>query len=128
MENLGSTPHPVTVANEGLQGFPIKNVIFLVVTVTGRGVDPRKTLLKWMIWGFSHIFGNTQMNHYIASNFTNKYTPDIWNLKMREKAPWGKGKKTKIEKPKQLSFQILSVTKILQPFSSRKSSIKRSSF
>ena len=36
---VGSTPHPVTVANEGLQGFPTKNVIILVVTVTGWGVD-----------------------------------------------------------------------------------------
>ena len=29
---IGSTPHPVTVANEGLQGFPTKNVIIPVVT------------------------------------------------------------------------------------------------
>ena len=36
---LGSTPHPVTVANEGFLGFPTKNVIILVVTVTGWGVD-----------------------------------------------------------------------------------------
>ena len=27
------------MANEGLQGFPTKNVIFLVVTVSGWGVD-----------------------------------------------------------------------------------------
>ena len=32
---------PVTVTNEGLKGFPIKNVIVLVVTVTGWGVVPR---------------------------------------------------------------------------------------
>ena len=42
---LGSTPHPVTVANEGLQGFPIKNVIILVVTVSGWGVDLIDTFL-----------------------------------------------------------------------------------
>ena len=36
-----STPHSVTVTNEGLKGFPIKNVIFPVVTVTGWGVVPR---------------------------------------------------------------------------------------
>ena len=38
---------PVTVANEGLSGlsgFPIKNAIFLVVTVTGRGPHPTYTL------------------------------------------------------------------------------------
>ena len=35
------TPHPVTVTNEGLKGFPIKHVIVLVVTVTGWGVVPR---------------------------------------------------------------------------------------
>ena len=33
----------------GIPGFPIKNVIFLVVTVTGRGVDPRDTH-KMMLW------------------------------------------------------------------------------
>ncbi len=38
---LGSTPHPVTVANEGLQGSPTKNVIILVGTVTGRGPHPK---------------------------------------------------------------------------------------
>ena len=36
---LRSTPHPVTVTNEGLWGFPIKNGIILVVT--GWGVDPK---------------------------------------------------------------------------------------
>ena len=36
---LRSTPHPVTVTNEGLQGFPTKNGITLVVTVIGWGVD-----------------------------------------------------------------------------------------
>ena len=53
---IGSTPHPVTVANEGLQGFPTKNVIILVVTVTGWGVDLNHTFSckgvdfsnKWM--------------------------------------------------------------------------------
>ncbi len=40
-EYFWSTPQPVTVTNEGLQGFPTKNVIILVVTVTGWGVDPR---------------------------------------------------------------------------------------
>ena len=39
-------PHPVTMVNEGLQGFPIKNVIILVVTVTGWGVDPTYSLLE----------------------------------------------------------------------------------
>ena len=34
---LGLSPLPVTVANEGLYGSPTKNVIILVVTVTGRG-------------------------------------------------------------------------------------------
>ena len=30
--DLGSTPHPLTVANKGLEDFPTKNVILLVVT------------------------------------------------------------------------------------------------
>ena len=30
-------PHPVTVINEGLSGFPTRNGITLVVTVTGCG-------------------------------------------------------------------------------------------
>ena len=38
---LGSAPHPITVANKGLSGFPTKNVIILVVTVAGWGEDPR---------------------------------------------------------------------------------------
>ena len=41
---LGSNPQPVTVANEGLWGFPTKNVTILVVTVTGWGVDLRYLL------------------------------------------------------------------------------------
>ena len=36
---VGLSPLPVTVTNEGLYGFPTKNVIILVVTVTGWGVD-----------------------------------------------------------------------------------------
>ena len=32
---VGSTPRPVTVVNKGLWGFPTKNLIILVVTVTG---------------------------------------------------------------------------------------------
>ena len=32
---------PVTVTNEGLYGFPTKNVIILVVTVTGQGDNPK---------------------------------------------------------------------------------------
>ena len=44
-----STPHPVTVRNEGLQGFPTKNGIILVVTVTGWGVVPIHTDIDW-IW------------------------------------------------------------------------------
>ena len=37
---IGLSPLPVTVANEGLQGSPTKNIIILVVTVTGRGDNP----------------------------------------------------------------------------------------
>ena len=37
---LDVAPLPVTVANKGLKGFPTRNVIFLVVTVTGRRLHP----------------------------------------------------------------------------------------
>lgn len=37
---IRSTPQPLTVSNEGIQGFPTKNGISLVLTVTGRGVVP----------------------------------------------------------------------------------------
>ena len=37
----GVSPCPVTVANEGLSGFPTKDVVILVVTVAGRGDNPR---------------------------------------------------------------------------------------
>ena len=60
---LGSTPHPVTVANKGLQEFP-KNVMILLVTVTWLGgVDPtyiKQCLGKLgdvvicLIWGTDH--------------------------------------------------------------------------
>ena len=43
---VGLSPLPVTVTNKGLigiPGFPIKNVKILVVTVTGRGDNPRCT-------------------------------------------------------------------------------------
>ena len=33
---FGLSPLPVTVANEGLQGSPTKNIIILVVTATGQ--------------------------------------------------------------------------------------------
>ena len=39
---FGSSPHPVAVANKGLQRFPTKNVMILVVTVTG--VDPKDVI------------------------------------------------------------------------------------
>ncbi len=37
---VGSTPHPVTVANKSVLAFPTENAIILVVTVAGWGVDP----------------------------------------------------------------------------------------
>ena len=37
-------PPRMPVANEGLWGFPTKNAIILVVTVTGRGPYPRETM------------------------------------------------------------------------------------
>ena len=43
------TPHPETVPNEGLQGFPTKNGIILVVTVTGKGPHPRYTSSSWCL-------------------------------------------------------------------------------
>ena len=36
-----STPHPETVANEGLRGSPTKDIIDLVVTVTRWRVDSK---------------------------------------------------------------------------------------
>ena len=45
------------MANEGLQGFPTKNVIILVVTVTGWGVDLRYAL----VMSVSSIFSKLQM-------------------------------------------------------------------
>ena len=33
-------PPPSNSGNEGLQGFPTKNVMILVVTVTGKGDNP----------------------------------------------------------------------------------------
>ena len=48
-EYVGSTPHPVTLASEGLKGFPTKNVIILVVTATGWGVDLRNMLVPWRV-------------------------------------------------------------------------------
>ena len=41
---VGCGPLPVTVGNEGLWESPIKNVMILVVTVTGRGPHPSYTL------------------------------------------------------------------------------------
>ena len=41
--HFGCGPFPVTVANKGLQGFPTKNGIILVVTVTGKGPYPTYT-------------------------------------------------------------------------------------
>ena len=38
---FGLSPLPVTVANEGLSGSPTKNIIILVVTVTGGGDNPK---------------------------------------------------------------------------------------
>ena len=37
---FGLSPVPVRVANQGLSGFPTKNVIILQVTVTGQGGQP----------------------------------------------------------------------------------------
>ncbi len=42
---IGLSPLPVTVANEGLQGSPTKHVIILVVSVTGRGDNPKYIFL-----------------------------------------------------------------------------------
>ena len=38
--SVRSTPDPVTVANKGLQGFPTRNIILLVATVTGWPINP----------------------------------------------------------------------------------------
>ena len=46
LENLGLSPLPVTVANEGLQGSPTKHVLILGVTVAGKGDHPKKTTKK----------------------------------------------------------------------------------
>ena len=46
---LGVPPHPETVPNEGLQGFPTKNGIILVVTVTGKGPHPKYTSSSWCL-------------------------------------------------------------------------------
>ncbi len=49
---IGCGPLPVTLANEGLQESPTKDVIIPVVTVTGRGVTPKIfTISNW----FSNI-------------------------------------------------------------------------
>ena len=41
---LRLSPFLVTVANEGVEGSPTKNMIMLVVTATGQGDNPRYTL------------------------------------------------------------------------------------
>ncbi len=46
-ECVGCPPLPVTVANEGLQGSPTKNVTILVVTVTGQGDNPWQPAPSW---------------------------------------------------------------------------------
>ena len=47
--SLGVPPHPETVPNEGLQGFPTKNGIILVVTVTRKGPHPKYTSSSWCL-------------------------------------------------------------------------------
>ena len=63
---IGCGPLTVTVANEGLYGFPIKNAIILVVTVTGRGPHP--------IYVYIYTCGLfTAIQTYIASTFQKGY-------------------------------------------------------
>ncbi len=61
---LGLSPLPVTVANEGLYGSPTKNVIILVVTVTGRGDNPKY---------FYEVHG------FLWNDFNNQLTSEVVN-------------------------------------------------
>ena len=82
---LGCGPLPVTVANEGLQGFSIKNVIFLVATVTGLGPHPKFIYIYIYIDGASinHLlavvsFRCLQVSAYIPTNEA-LYHSDIYS-------------------------------------------------
>ena len=51
---LGLSPFPVIVANEGFQGSPTRNVIFLAVTITGgdyywEGGQPNQNYVELII-------------------------------------------------------------------------------
>ena len=52
---FGLPPHPVTITKEDLYGFPTKNGIILVVTVTAWGVVPYYTV---ELYSFFHNHGN----------------------------------------------------------------------
>ena len=81
LKYLGSTPHPVTVVNEGLQGFPIKSVIILVVTVTGRGVrvDPTNTI-TYVYPIFASSKNSSSIIHSTHSPFPNKSLPEHYDF------------------------------------------------
>ena len=49
-------PPPSNSGNEGLEGSPTKNVIILVVTLTGRGDNPNSTMIM-IIHHFAPPFG-----------------------------------------------------------------------
>ena len=75
---LGLSPLPVTVANEGLLGSPTKNVIILVVTVTGREDNPIYTTKQ-----YTCIFHHKHPSHdyiYIYRNIFIVITPPKTNI------------------------------------------------